>query len=135
MSNNILQLLYGLPKKNKKNPPKNPSTHFKVSPKNKIPKFLKMTCFLLFTSAHYLLNISFNLNEKVLPIWYLLLMKSPKRLYLKGPCYSRCLKRDFLCDVFSENWRGSDTLPVLRQLTWQNGQSGRWISRPFPTHT
>ena len=49
--------------KSKKKPPKKPSSHFKVL--LKIPNFRKLPFFSFFTPIYCLLNIFFNLYEKV----------------------------------------------------------------------
>ena len=61
MSNNILQLVYGLPKKIKK-------IHQPISRCPQKHLSFGEGLVLLFIPAHYLLSISFNQNEKVLPI-------------------------------------------------------------------
>ena len=56
----------------------------------KIPNLLKMTFFLLFTPIHCMLNIFFNIT------FDLVLMKSPKSLYLIGQ-QQASKKNFFLC--------------------------------------
>ena len=118
-SNWIFGLVYGLPKKEEKNPPGKPSANFKVF--LNIPNFWKLFfSSLLFTLINYLLNISFNLNE----IFYLngTLWLFQKVSVLKTHFRIGFQKMIFCC-VFGENWRGKNKLSIFSQLKWLSNQS------------